>query len=422
MRRCHLLVVGALALSACGRSSSDDLVSQRVREVLQVTTRLPDLPAAAAEVASEAPAAVVPGPPITIDGPISVELADPATRVEPPLRSITLAFTGDTLIHSPLNQGALDNGGGVTYDYAPMFAAVAPILSSVDLAVCHLETPVAPPGEELSTFPRFGIPAQIAGGLASAGYDRCSTASNHSLDRGSAGVDASVNALEAAGIDQSGMARTPDEWVQDVFTVGGIQVAHLSYTFSFNGLPLPKDEPWRSNLIDPARIISDAADARTRGAQVVIVSMHWGAEGLPDITSEQRRIAEQLTASGQIDLIVGHHVHVIQPIEQVNGRWVVYGMGNFLSNMPTGDRWPLPQHTQDGEIVEFTITEVAGGGFTVSPPAVHPTWVDRDRGWVIRPVVETLADPNTPDFIRPLLEASYARTAEVSGPYVIPLA
>lgn len=143
---------------------------------------------------------------------------------------------------------------------------------------------------------------------------------------------------------------------------------------------------------------------------------------MPDITSEQRRIAEQLTASGQIDLIVGHHVHVIQPIEQVNGRWVVYGMGNFLSNMPTGDRWPLPQHTQDGEIVEFTITEVAGGGFTVSPPTVHPTWVDRDRGWVIRPVVETLADPNTPDFIRPLLEASYARTAEVSGPYVIPLA
>lgn len=124
--------------------------------MLQVTTRLPDLPAVEAEVASEATTAVVPGPPITIDGPISVELADPAARVEPPLRSITLAFTGDTLIHSPLNQGALDNGGGVTYDYAPMFAAVAPILSSVDLAVCHLETPVAPPGEELSTFPRLG--------------------------------------------------------------------------------------------------------------------------------------------------------------------------------------------------------------------------------------------------------------------------
>ncbi len=422
MGRRHLLVVGALVLASCGREPATDPVSREVRDVLSVSTRLPDLPAPP-EQASAAPVpAADSGPPITIDRPVSIELADPATRVEPPLRSITLAFTGDNLIHSPLNQGALDNGGGVTYDYSPMYAEVAPILSAVDLAVCHVESPVAPPGEELSTFPRFGIPAQIADGLASAGYDRCSTASTHALDRGPAGVDATVNALEAAGIDQSGMARTPEEVVQDVFSVGGIPLAHLSYTFSFNGLPLPKGEPWRSNLIDPARIIADAADARARGAQIVIVSMHWGAEGLPVITSEQRRIAEQLTASGQIDLIVGHHVHVIQPIEQVNGRWVVYGMGNFLSNMPTGDRWPYPDHTQDGEIVRFTITEVAGGGFTISPPEVHPTWVDRDRGWVIRPVVEMLADPNTPAIIRPLLEASYWRTSEVSGPYVIPLA
>lgn len=424
MRRRHLLLVGALVLSSCGRGPATDEVSRDVRAVVGVSTRLPDLPAAAEpEQASEAPAApaAVPGPPITIDRPVSIELADPATRVDPPLPSITLAFTGDNLIHSPLNLQALENGGGVTYDYRPMYADVAPILSAVDLAVCHVESPVAPPGEELSTFPRFGIPAQIAGGLASAGYDRCSTASNHALDRGAAGVDATVNALEAAGIDQSGMARTPEEAVQDVFSVGGIKIAHLSYTFSFNGLPLPKGEPWRSNLIDPALIIADAADARVRGAQIVIVSMHWGAEGLPDITSEQRRIAEQLTASGQIDLIVGHHVHVIQPIEQINGRWVVFGMGNFLSNMPTGDRWPYPESTTDGEIVEFTITEVEGGGFTISPPAVHPTWVDRDHGWVIRPVVETLADPNAPAYLRPLLEGSYARTSAVSGPYVIPL-
>lgn len=407
-----VVVVVAVATSACGRSGGDGAAGREVvvrDAVVPVSARLPDFGPAPVGAAND----------VAIDRPVSVELADPATRVDPPLRSITLAFTGDTLIHSPLNGGALANGGGVTYDYAPMFADVQPILSAVDLAVCHLETPVAPPGEALSTFPRFGVPAQITDGLASAGYDRCSTASNHSMDRGARGIDATVNALEAAGLDQSGMARTPEEALQDVFTAGGIAIAHLSYTYGYNGLPTPKGESWRSNLIDPARIIADALDARARGAQVVIVSLHWGAEGLPSVSAEQRRIAEQLTASGQIDLIVGHHVHVIQPIEQINGRWVVFGMGNFLSNMPTGDKWPYPQHTQDGMIVELTIQELRGGGFTVSTPEVHPTWVDRDRGWVIRPVAEELADPNTPDWLRPLLEGSWARTAGVVGPYLV---
>ena len=155
------------------------------------------------------------------------------------------------------------------------------------------------------------------------------------MDRGAAGIDATVAALATAGIAQSGMARTPEEAVPPLFTVDGITFAHLSFTYGFNGASLPPGQPWRSNWLSADAVIAQARDARARGAQVVIASLHWGNEGSAAITPEQRTIAEQVTASGQVDLIVGHHVHVLQPIEQVNGRWVVYGMGNILSNLPT---------------------------------------------------------------------------------------
>ena len=118
--------------------------------------------------------------------------------------SLTLAVSGDILPHSRLWQGAKRNAianstadsDGDGYDFRPMFALVKPILSSVDLAICHLETPIAPAGEELSTFPFFGVPSEITDALAYAGYDRCSTASNHAMDRGTRGIDATLNALD----------------------------------------------------------------------------------------------------------------------------------------------------------------------------------------------------------------------------------
>ena len=133
-----------------------------------------------------------------------------------PTTAITFAFTGDILPHTPLiNQAkrtAIANSTAETkldYDFRPMFLDIKSLVSDVDLAVCHLETPIAPEGEELSTFPLFGVPKEITTAIADAGFDRCSTASNHTYDRGNDGIDATINALEDAGIEQSGMARTP---------------------------------------------------------------------------------------------------------------------------------------------------------------------------------------------------------------------
>lgn len=194
---------------------------------------------------------------------------------------VSMAFTGDFLWHSPLWAGAQANWasgnphGPPGYDFAPMLAGLAPLIAPADLGVCHLETPIAPEGEGYTTATRYGVPAEVATAIAAAGYDRCSAASNHSLDRGVAGIDRTVDVLEAAGLGVSGMARTPAEIAPQIVAVDGVNVSHLSYTFSYNGLRMPVGEEWRSATIDPHRIIADATAARALGAELVIVSMHW---------------------------------------------------------------------------------------------------------------------------------------------------
>ncbi len=213
-----------------------------------------------------------------------------------------------------------------------------------------------------------------------------------------------------------GWPRIPTAPLPTPFTVNGVVVAHLSYTFSFNGVHVPAAELWRSNLIDPARIVADAAAERAAGAEYVIVSLHAGDEGSSMPNDQQRWVAEALTASGLIDLVVGHHAHVLQPIEQLNGRWVMFGLGNLISNMPTSPDWPAS--TQDGAIVLVGVARAPDGSLVTATPTVVPTWVEHGR-YVVRPVLTDLADPGTPDGLRPELERSLARTTRVLGKYVV---
>ena len=296
-----------------------------------------------------------------------------------------------------------------------MFERVSTLISSADLAICHLETPIAPEGEALSTFPYFGVPPELIQGIADAGFDRCSTASNHAFDRGTAGIDATIDALESHGVSQAGMARTPAEIEPRILTLRGVKLSHLSYTFSYNGLRLPDDQQWRSAIIDSQRILRDASKARSMGAEIVIVSMHWGTEkdSLPN--KIQTSIANELTTSGLIDLIVGHHAHVVQPIVQINGIWVLYGLGNVLSNLPTDERWPAK--SQDAVIATINMTITSAGQVTVDRPVVHPTWVDKNHGWIIRSVLDDLGDPSISPSTKAVLEISRRRTAEVLGDY-----
>lgn len=364
----------------------------------------------------------------TITTPTSTTPTTTTTTTTTLPHTLTFAFTGDVLSHTPLinqaertalanqtadNQPANSQTG---YDFRPMFADVKQLISGVDVAICHLETPIAPDGEKLSTYPFFGVPKEITIAIADAGFDRCSTASNHAYDRGNDGIDATVNALLNAGVKQSGMARTPDEIEPHIFVVDDIKLCHLSYTFSYNGLIMPDETQWRSAIINTNRILRDAKRARELGSQATIVSMHWGNEKESTLNSMQTSIADELTASGLVDLIVGHHAHVVQPTKQVNDVWVMFGLGNVLSNLPTDERWPV--NSQDAVIATTSLTISPSGKAIFDKPVMHPTWVDKDHGWVIRDVRKSLRSPLTPPRVARELEMSLGRTSRVLGDYI----
>jgi hypothetical protein len=293
-------------------------------------------------------------------------------------RRFLVAASGDLLLHTRVLEFARANAGGDGYDFDPMFAEIAPLVSAADLALCHLEVPLSADNSVISDFPIFSGPREIVGAAKRAGYDGCSTASNHSLDKGFTGVSDTLSVFDDEGIGQSGMARSAEEAANPpIYDANGVAVGHLSYTYGLNGMPMP--EPWMANLIDIDRILADAAAIRARGAEVVLVSMHWGNEYQHEPSPVQIEQAEALLASPDIDAIIGDHVHVVQPIDRINGKPVVYGMGNSLSNQMD------PPNRRDGVIVYLSMVETAPGVFVTERIAYTPTWVHYP-GTIIRPV------------------------------------
>ena len=335
-----------------------------------------------------------------------------AGPVPPALTSLSIAVTGEILPHPSIVEHAARFGSqrGLAYDFAGLFLDVSPVIAAADLAICHLEVPVAPPGRSLSGYPAFAIPAEVADGIHRTGWDRCSTASNHTNDQGTAGIVATLDALDAAGVGHSGTARTLEEASAPPLTdVGGVSVAHLSYTWGFNATP--PAEPWMANMIDPDLILADAAHARASGAAIVVVSVHWGDEYDTTGTTGQRALAERLLASPDVDLIVGHGPHVLQPIERFGEEYALLSVGNFVANQ--GSEHP---NTYDGVVATVTFSKGADGLFRAAPPVVEPTWYDRDAGRV-RLVSSGLGDPGLGS-IQSALEASAERTGAIIGSFV----
>ncbi len=326
------------------------------------------------------------------------------TTTLPPPRTATIAFSGDVLIHSGVWKAAATGAG---YDFSPMLAPIAPQLSAADLAICHLEVTLARPGDALSSYPRFRAPRELARDLAEAGYDGCSVASNHALDFGEQGVVSTLDALDEAGLAHAGTARSPEENTRPaMYDVGGIAVAQLSYAYGFNGFVRPAGKEWLVDQIDPALILADARAARAAGAEVVVVSMHWGNEYRHEVVEAQQTVADTLAAApGAVDLIVGHHAHVVQPISKVGEMWVVWGMGNQLSN--NAPRC-CPAESTDGVVVTVTIGDTSGG-VGVTDVAFTPTWNERATFRVL-PTAATVAAGTAPELDADL-RASYERTA-----------
>ena len=331
---------------------------------------------------------------------------------------LTLVASGDVLPHGPVLRRAADDGAraGQRYDFRPMLAELRPLVAGADLALCHLEVPLSRDGRAVASWPSFNAPPELAAALRWAGYDACSTASNHAMDRGAGGVAATLDVLDRAGLRHDGTARGAAEAATStVVDVRGLRIGLLSYAYGLNGGPLPSGQPWLVNLIDPARIVEDARAARRAGARFVVVLLHWGQENQAAPTSSQRELARRLLAAPEVDLILGHHVHVVQPIEQVGGKWVAYGMGNSLSNQTPAC---CASGSQDGVLVQVTIAR-DGDAPRVRAVRYVPTWVEHPS-FRVRPVPAALADSSLTPQARQALEASRDRTRRAVGPAVPP--
>ncbi|ANN19966.1 poly-gamma-glutamate biosynthesis protein [Amycolatopsis orientalis] len=257
--------------------------------------------------------------------------ASSAQASQAPGESFTVVATGDVLIHPALTDQAKQDGNG-EIDYRPLLAGVKPLISGADLGICHLETPLAPKGGPYSGYPSFSAPPEIVDALKDTGYDTCSTASNHTIDQGAEGAGRTLGKLDEAGIKHTGSARSAEEAKKPlIMDVNGVKVAQISYAYGFNGIKVPAGKPWLVNQIDAEDVIAEAKAARRAGAQIVLASLHWGTEYQHDPTAEQRSLAKKLLGDDAIDLIIGHHAHVVQPFEQINGKWVAYGLGNSVA-------------------------------------------------------------------------------------------
>lgn len=323
----------------------------------------------------------------TVTAPAGVARAAAPTPPPVPETRFTVVATGDVLPHGPVVDSAT-SGAGI--DFSPLTAAIKPYIEGADLALCHMEVPVAPPGTAPSGYPMFGAPIEVVRDLAEDGWDGCSTASNHSVDRRAAGIDTTLEAFAAQGLGATGTARTETEATStQMYIVHGeghdVTVAHISYAYSgLNGLPKPDGEPWAVNTFDADAanvdpVVAAAERAREQGADVVIASVHCCVEYRTAPTDAQRLIAEQIAASGEVDLYIGHHAHVPQPITKLpggpsgDGMWVAYGLGNYLSNQ---DTQCCVAETNSGVLLTATFTVSTEGAVTVDPEWT-PITVDR---------------------------------------------
>ncbi|MBB5956558.1 poly-gamma-glutamate synthesis protein (capsule biosynthesis protein) [Saccharothrix tamanrassetensis] len=306
----------------------------------------------------------------------------PASSEPPPLPSFTLAAGGDILVHPLLTEQADRDGDR---DFVPLLDGLRPAIDA-DLSICHLETPLSEPGAPTYGYPAFSAPPEIATALKTIGYDSCSTASNHTLDRGSGAIKTTLDVLDAAGLHHTGSFRTPAESSTPLLLdAKGVKVGHIAFTYGFNGIPLP--QPWMANQLSVEGVLDAARAARAAGAEVVVASLHWGAEYQHEATPEQREMAAAILADPAVDLIIGTHVHAVQPIERINGKWVVYGMGNEVArhSEPRGI-------TEEGIVTRFKFVKGAGG-WTVEHAEYIPTLVE--FGPPIR-VVDLTRSPATP--------------------------
>ncbi|WP_240341794.1 CapA family protein [Arthrobacter sp. Alg241-R88] len=352
-------LVMAAVLAGCG------LVAEQENEAPQT-----------AESATRRPGSGVASPTRTSLAPTPTPTPTPGKGPAcPMIRCTTVLVTGDMLIHSQLWQQAQQDAaaaGKPGMDFGPLLEGQRRYINNSDLAICHQETPVAGPEGPFSSYPSFNVPPQIIAASKGVGYQACTTASNHTIDRGTDGLLRTLDVLDAAGLKHTGSYRTESESHGIlIMQTAAAKVAIIQATYGLNGL-LP-EYPWQVDMLDPAAMIAKAEKARALGADIVLAAMHAGDEYASEPNAQQEEVARALVDSRQFNLVYGHHTHSVLPIENYKGTWIVYGLGNGVTELS-----PRYVVNNEGLLVRAQFGQDPSGKWSATDLAWSPSVIVRD--------------------------------------------
>lgn len=294
--------------------------------------------------------------------------------------SFTFAGVGDNLVHEAIYYYYPSR------DYTPMYAPVKEIIESADLGYVNLETVSAGDAYGLSGYPSFNSPAEFIDALTSSGFDWFSTSSNHSMDAGADGLISEMEHLSSNGAVYTGTHVSAEAAGSPVVAeVNGLKVGLAGFTYGLNGYVKPEGMDWLIDVFlnDDGSVNYDIIDERLDALQdvsdVQIVAMHWGDEYHTTPNETQAAVAEYLNSKG-VEVIIGSHPHVIEPVEILHGEQqdtlVYYSLGNFLSAQDENDRMV-------GGLASFTLNYDSGTDTTwFTDVKFIPTvmWIRSDLG------------------------------------------
>lgn len=268
------------------------------------------------------------------NNPQPVSVSDPVPTSEPKQVHISLMAVGDNLIHGPIYREAAQRAKGKGFDFLPAYAPMKDFIQKADIAFLNQEVPLGGTELGLSSYPQFNSPQELGTDMISLGFDVINHATNHILDKGEAGLKNTINFWKGKNVLVLGINDGTIPAIQ-YLERDGVTFSFLSYVYGTNGLSLSNNSPYSISYIDKEKIKKEVQTAR-QTSDVVIVSMHWGTEYQMTANEEQLELAK-LLASENVDLVIGHHPHVIEPMDTLkrsDGKDMViaYSLGNFISS------------------------------------------------------------------------------------------
>lgn len=301
-------------------------------------------------------------------------------------KKITLIAGGDALIHDTVYNSARVKGG---FDFRPKLEKIKPIVKKYDLAYYNQETILAGRELPLSNYPLFCSPTEVGDAYIDAGFNLVSLATNHTMDKGTKGVNASLKYWNSKKdkIMFHGSASSKKEAEKiDIREANGIKYTMLSYRMPELSNGLPSEFEYQVNNYTYEKAKKDIEKVKDK-VDLLIVSMHWGVEDADYRTEKQLKVAKELSSLG-VDLILGTHSHVIQPIERVNDTVVIYSLGNFISDQ-------IPTKNLIGDLVSMDI-KLKNNKINIDNIGVRLMYTDERQGYKVIPFdqLSTNALPN----------------------------